>query len=86
MIFCKYLQAIAKEKNFTIDDIVRVTNKPYTEVKRILEGLISPSFDDLLEIADLLNIQVTLSKEMPFAHKKISLYHAAQKLDRAYFP
>lgn len=72
MIFCKYLQAIAKEKNFTIEDIVRVTNKSYTEVKKILDGLISPSFDDILLIADLLNIHVTLNTEIPFGHKKIS--------------
>lgn len=72
MVFCKYLYSIAKEKNFTIEDIVRKTNKSYTEVKRIMEGLISPSLDDLLLIADLLNIHVTLNAEIPLGHKKIS--------------
>ena len=71
MVFCKYLSSIAKERNFTIEDIVRITNKSYTEVKRIMEGLISPSFDDLLLIADLLNIHVTLNTEIPLGHKKI---------------
>jgi transcriptional regulator with XRE-family HTH domain len=72
MIFCKYLSSIAKEKNLTTEDIVRKTNKSYTEVKRIMEGLFSPSFDDLLLIADLLNTHVTLTTEIPLGHKKIS--------------
>jgi transcriptional regulator with XRE-family HTH domain len=72
MVFCKYLYTIAKERNFTLEDIVRKTNKSYTEVKKIMEGLIPPSFDDLLLIADLLGIQVTLNTEIPLAHKKIS--------------
>jgi transcriptional regulator with XRE-family HTH domain len=72
MVFCKYLYTIAKERNFTLEDIVRKTNKSYTEVKKIMEGLIPPSFDDLLQIADLLGIQVTLNTEIPLAHKKIS--------------
>lgn len=72
MIFCKYLYAIAKEKNITIEDIVKITNRSYTEVKKILEGLIPPSFDDILVIADLLNIHVTLTAELPLGHKKIS--------------
>ena len=71
MVFCKYLHALAKERNFTIDDIVKKTNKSYTEVKRIMEGLISPSFDDLLLIADMLDIHVTLTAEIPLGHKKI---------------
>lgn len=72
MVFCKYLYTIAKEKNITIEDIVKATNKSYTEVKKILEGLISPSFDDLLIIADFLKIHVTLNVELPLGHKKIS--------------
>jgi len=71
MAFCHYLQSIAKERNFSIEDIVRITNKSYTEVKRILDGLISPSLDDLLQIAEVLNIHVTLNSEIPFAHRKI---------------
>jgi len=71
MVFCKYLQTLAKERNLTIDDIVKKTNKSYTEVKRIMEGLISPSFDDLLLIADMLGIHVTLTAEIPLGHKKI---------------
>ncbi len=71
MAFCKYLFAIAKEKSFTIEDIVKATNKSYTEVKKILEGLISPTFDDMLLIADMLDIHVTLSAEIPLGHKKI---------------
>jgi transcriptional regulator with XRE-family HTH domain len=73
MVFCKYLYTIAKEKNLTIEDIVKRTNKSYTEIKKILEGLISPSLDDLLLIADILDIHVTLNPEMPFGHKKIAL-------------
>jgi transcriptional regulator with XRE-family HTH domain len=76
MVFCKYLYAIAKEKNFTIEDIVRKTNKSYTEVKRILEGLVSPSFDDLLLIADLLGVQVTLDTDISLAHKKVGMAFA----------
>jgi len=71
MVFCKYLHTIAKERNFTIEDIVKKTNKSYTEVKRILEGFVSPSFDDLLLIADMLDIHVTLTAEIPLGHKKI---------------
>jgi transcriptional regulator with XRE-family HTH domain len=71
MVFCKYLHTLAKERNFTIEDIVKKTNKSYTEVKRILEGLVSPSFDDLLLIADMLDINVTLTAEIPLGHKKI---------------
>jgi len=71
MVFCKYLHTLAKERNFAIDDIVKKTNKSYTEVKRILEGLVSPSFDDLLLIADMLDINVTLTAEIPLGHKKI---------------
>jgi transcriptional regulator with XRE-family HTH domain len=73
MVFCKYLQTIAMEKNFTIEDIVKRTNKSYTEIKKILEGLISPSLDDLILIADLLGVQVTLTSDIPFAHKKIAI-------------
>ena len=73
MVFCKYLNTIAKEKNLTIEDIVKRTNKSYTEIKKILEGLISPSLDDLLLIADILDVYVTLNAEMPFGHKKIAL-------------
>jgi transcriptional regulator with XRE-family HTH domain len=71
MVFCKYLSAIAKERNVTIEDIVRKTNKSYTEVKKIMEGFMSPSFDDLLIIADFLGIHVTLMAEIPLGHKKI---------------
>ena len=76
MVFCKYLYAIAKEKNFTIEDIVKKTSKSYTEVKKILEGLMSPSFDDLLLIADLLGVQVTLDTDIPLGHKKIGMAFA----------
>ncbi|HMH24139.1 MAG TPA: helix-turn-helix transcriptional regulator [Puia sp.] len=72
MVFCKYLSSIAQEKNLTIEDIVLKTNKSYTEVKRMMEGLISPSFDDLLLIAEMLNIHVTLNTEIPLGHKKIA--------------
>jgi transcriptional regulator with XRE-family HTH domain len=72
MVFCKYLQTIAMEKNFTIEDIVKRTNKSYTEIKKILEGLISPSLDDLILIADLLGVQVTLTSDIPLGHKKIA--------------
>ena len=71
MIFCKYLYNIVREKNLTIDDIVKKTNRSYTEIKRILEGLISPSLDDLLLIAEQLGIHVTLNIELPLGHKKI---------------
>ena len=72
MVFCKYLYTIAKEKNFTIEDIARKTKKTYTEVKKILEGLVSPTLDDLLQIADMLNIHVTLNVEIPLGQKKIA--------------
>ena len=72
MVFCKYLYTIAKEKNLTIDDIVKKTNRSYTEIKKILEGLISPSLDDLLLIAEILDINVTLSVEIPLGHKKVA--------------
>ena len=72
MVFCKYLFTIAKEKNFTIEEIARKTKKTYTEVKKILEGLVSPTLDDLLQIADLLNIHVTLNVEVPLGQKKIA--------------
>jgi len=71
MVFCKYLSAIAKERNVTIEDIVRKTNKSYTEVRKIMDGFMSPSFDDLLIIADFLGIHVTLMAEIPLGHKKI---------------
>jgi len=71
MVFCKYLHTLAKEKDFTIEDMVKKTNRSYTEIKRILEGLVTPSFDDLLLIADLLDINVTLTAEIPLGHKKI---------------
>ena len=72
MVFCKYLYTIVKERNLTIEDIVKKTNRSYTEIKKILEGLISPSLDDLLLIADLLDIHVTLNAEIPLGHKKIA--------------
>lgn len=72
MVFCQYLQFIAKEKNYSIEDISKKTKKTYTEIKKILEGLVSPSLDDLLLIADILNIHVTLNVEIPFGHKKIA--------------
>jgi transcriptional regulator with XRE-family HTH domain len=73
MVFCKYLHTIAMEKNITIEDIVKRTNKSYTEIKKILEGLISPSLDDLMLIADLLDVHVTLASDIPFGHKKIAI-------------
>jgi transcriptional regulator with XRE-family HTH domain len=72
MVFCKYLHTIAMEKNLTIEDIVKKTNKSYTEIKKILDGLISPSLDDLMLIADLLGVQVTLTSDIPLGHKKIA--------------
>jgi transcriptional regulator with XRE-family HTH domain len=51
------LHTIAREKNLSIDDIVKKTNRSYTEIKKILEGLVSPSLDDLLMIAELLEIR-----------------------------
>jgi len=74
MIFCKYLYNIVREKNLTIEDIVKKTNRSYTEIKRILEGLISPSLDDLLLIADLLGIHVTLTTDTPLGHKKVERF------------
>ncbi len=70
MVFCKYLYTIAKEKNLSIEDIIKKTNRSYTEIKTILEGLISPSLDDLLLIAEILDINVTLNVEIPLGHKK----------------
>ena len=72
MVFCKYLFTIAREKNLSIDDIVKKTNRSYTEIKKILEGLISPSLDDLLIIAEILDIHVTLTVEIPLGHKKVA--------------
>ena len=72
MVFCKYLHTIAREKNLSIDDIVKKTNRSYTEIKKILEGLISPSLDDLLLIAEILDINVTLNVEIPLGHKKVA--------------
>lgn len=70
-VFCKYLSSIAKEKNIPIEDIVRATNRSYSEVKKILEGLVSPSFDDLLAIAEFLGTHITLNAELPLGHKRI---------------
>lgn len=72
MVFCKYLHTIAREKNLSIDDIVKKTNRSYTEIKKILEGLISPTLDDVLLIADILDINVTLNVEIPLGHKKVA--------------
>ena len=72
MVFCKYLHTIAREKNLSIDDIVKKTNRSYTEIKKILEGLVSPSLDDLLMIAEILNINVTLNVEIPLGQKKVA--------------
>lgn len=72
MVFCKYLHTIAREKKLSIDDIVKKTNRSYTEIKKILEGLVSPSLDDLLMIAELLEINVTLNVELPLGQKKIA--------------
>jgi hypothetical protein len=82
LVFCKYLSTIAREKNVTIDDIVKKTNRSYTEIKKILEGLISPSLDDLLLIAELLEINVTLNVEISLGHKKIA---RMMPPDRNYF-
>ena len=71
MAFCKYLYTIVKEKSLTIEDIMKRTNKSYTEVKKILEGLISPTFDDMLMIADMLDVHLTLAPEISLGHKKI---------------
>lgn len=71
VVFCRYLSSLVNEKNFTIEDIVKFTNRSYTEVKRILEGLIDPTLEELLLIADMLNLHITLSRELPFDHKKI---------------
>jgi transcriptional regulator with XRE-family HTH domain len=72
MVFCKYLYTIAREKNLSIDDIVKKTNRSYTEIKKILEGLISPSLDDLLLIAEILDVNVTLNVEIPLGQKKVA--------------
>jgi transcriptional regulator with XRE-family HTH domain len=72
MVFCKYLFTIAREKNLSIDDIVKKTNRSYTEIKKILEGLVSPSLDDLLLIAEILDINVTLNVEVPLGQKKVA--------------
>ena len=72
MVFCKYLHTIAREKNLSIDDIVKKTNRSYTEIKKILEGLVSPSLDDLLLIAEILDINVTLNVEIPLGQKKVA--------------
>ena len=72
MVFCKYLHFIAKEKNYSIEDIARKTKRTFTEIKKILDGLISPSLDDLLLIADLLDVHITLNVEIPLGHKKIA--------------
>lgn len=72
LVFCKYLYTIAKEKNYTIEDIAGKTKRTYTEIKKILEGLVSPTLDDLLMIADMLNIHVTLNVEIPLGQKKIA--------------
>jgi hypothetical protein len=72
MVFCKYLYTIAREKNLSIDDIVQKTNRSYTEIKKILEGLVSPSLDDVLLIADILDINVTLNVEIPLGQKKVA--------------
>jgi transcriptional regulator with XRE-family HTH domain len=71
MAFCKYLYSIAKEKSITIEDIMKSTNKSYSEVKKILEGLMSPTFDDMLQIAELLNVHMTLTPDLSLGHKKI---------------
>lgn len=69
--FCSYLFAIAKEKKVSIEDIVKKTNRSYADIKNIFEGLISPSFDDLIMISELLNIHITLNAEISLGHKKI---------------
>lgn len=70
--FCRYLYAIASEKKITVEEIVHKTNRSYPDIKKIFEGLISPTLDDLLVIADLLNMHITLNPEISLAHKKIA--------------
>ena len=71
IVFCKYLSSIAKEKNIPIEEIVKATNRSYSEVKKILEGLISPSLDELVAIAEFLGTHITLNAELPLGHKRI---------------
>jgi hypothetical protein len=67
---CRFLRALADEKQVPVALLSGRTGIPVTELESMLLGLHSPTVDQLIAVANQLDMQLTFHKTISFAHKK----------------
>jgi transcriptional regulator with XRE-family HTH domain len=67
---CRFLQTLADEKKVTVEQLAERTGISVSELQSILKGLHSPTVDQLIAVANQLDMQLTFNQTISFAHRK----------------
>jgi transcriptional regulator with XRE-family HTH domain len=67
---CRFLQTLADEKKVSIEQLSDRTGISIPELQSILKGLHSPTVDQLIAVANQLDMQLTFNQTISFAHRK----------------
>jgi hypothetical protein len=67
---CRFLRTLADEKQVPVALLSSRTGIAEQELESMLQGLHSPTVDQLIAVANQLDMQLTFHKTISFAHKK----------------
>lgn len=67
---CLYLRSIAEERKVSIEQLSLNTGIAPAQLACILDGGCAPQVDELIAIANELDMQLTFQQNICFAHKK----------------
>lgn len=67
---CRFLETLAEEQQVSLEDLFERTGIPVPELESILKGNHSPTVDQLIAIANELEMQLTFHQTISFAHRK----------------
>lgn len=67
---CLFLQSLAEEQLISIEELSIRTGIASCELASILQGITVPSIDQLIAVANELDMQLTFQHNLSFAHRK----------------
>ncbi|NCI49964.1 helix-turn-helix transcriptional regulator [Sediminibacterium roseum] len=67
---CRFLRTLAEEKQISVSELAERTGISVAELQSMLNGDHSPTVDQLITVANELDMQLTFQQSISFAHRK----------------
>ena len=66
-----FLRMLAEEKEIPVNVLAKPTGIPAERVNAILQGILSPTLEELIMLGNELGVKLSFHATVPFAHQKI---------------